>query len=226
MLSRKILVFAPHPDDETFGCGGTIAKRVSEGYEVVVVLITDGKRAFDKFFTETFSLSETKIIQLRKTEIINAMKVLGVTAENIIFLNFGDGELNKDFDDVALKICKLLKEIKPEEIYFPFEKDAHPDHRVASLIVQNCIKKLNFSTNAYMYSISGKSALVNLTFLKLINTLRHKLIFVDITDFLPQKEAALREYKSQINKTFNGQDQPVVPNSERFLKKTEMFVRY
>jgi LmbE family N-acetylglucosaminyl deacetylase len=225
-LNKRILVFAPHPDDETFGCGGTIAKRVSEGYDVFVVLITDGEKAFDNFFSETFSLPDTKIIQLRKTEIVNAMRALGVSSDNIIFLNFDDGALNKNFDDASAKISKILEEVKPQEIYFPFEKDAHPDHRVASLILQNCIDKLDFSTKAYMYSISGKSALVNLTFLKMINYLRHKLVVVDVSDFLQQKKAAINEYKSQISKTFNEQDQPVVPNSERFLKKTELFVRY
>jgi N-acetylglucosamine malate deacetylase 1 len=225
-LHKKILVFTPHPDDETFGCGGTIAKRVSEGYDVIVVLITDGKKAFEKFFTATFSLSETKVIQLRKTEIVNAMNALGVSSDNIIFLDFGDGALKKKSDDASVKISKILEEVRPEEIYFPFDKDAHPDHRVASQILQKCIRKLNFSTKAYMYSISGKSALVNLTFLKMINSLRHRLVIVDVSDFLQQKRAAINEYKSQIDKTFSAQKQPVVPNSDRFLKKTEIFVRY
>ncbi|MEM2914808.1 MAG: PIG-L family deacetylase, partial [Candidatus Bathyarchaeia archaeon] len=47
-MNKKVLIFAPHPDDETFGCGGTIAKRVSEGYEVFIIVMTDGRYAYLK----------------------------------------------------------------------------------------------------------------------------------------------------------------------------------
>ena len=40
--------FAPHPDDETWGCGGTVAKKISEGYEVLIMVLTDGRYAFQK----------------------------------------------------------------------------------------------------------------------------------------------------------------------------------
>jgi len=47
-MKKKIVVFAPHPDDETWGCGGTIAKKLREGYEILIVVMTDGRYAFKK----------------------------------------------------------------------------------------------------------------------------------------------------------------------------------
>ena len=49
-MNERIIVFAPHPDDETFGCGGLIPKRLSENYEVSVVVLTDGKYAYQVLF--------------------------------------------------------------------------------------------------------------------------------------------------------------------------------
>jgi LmbE family N-acetylglucosaminyl deacetylase len=43
LTEKSILVFAPHPDDETLGCGGTIANRVREGHEVEIFFMTDGR---------------------------------------------------------------------------------------------------------------------------------------------------------------------------------------
>lgn len=43
-MNKRIIVFAPHPDHETLGCAGTIAKRLNEGYEVLLVVLTDGAR--------------------------------------------------------------------------------------------------------------------------------------------------------------------------------------
>ena len=50
MKKKTVIVFAPHPDDETWGCGGSIAKKISEGFEVIVVILTDGRYAFSEIF--------------------------------------------------------------------------------------------------------------------------------------------------------------------------------
>ena len=46
LMKKRIIVFAPHPDDETFGCGGVMAKRNSERYNVNIVVLTDGRHAY------------------------------------------------------------------------------------------------------------------------------------------------------------------------------------
>lgn len=226
ILNKKIVVFAPHPDDETFGCGGTIAKRLTECYEVIIVVMTDGKNAFTKFFNDNISsFSPNEIKQIRKAELIKAMYILGVPKENIMFLDFEDGALKNNFNDATRKILEILSDIQPVEIYFPFEKDAHRDHRAAGLILQYCVRRLTFPTCAYKYSISGKSAQITLNLLRVINFFRHNLVFVDISPFLQQKAAAINEYKSQIATVLSKQDRPVVPNCQRFLKKSEVFFR-
>ena len=86
-MSKKIIIFAPHPDDETLGCGGTIAKRISEGYEVFVVVMTDGRYAFMNVLDIDSDPTPEELKEIRKEEVKRATGILGVPEENLVFLD-------------------------------------------------------------------------------------------------------------------------------------------
>ena len=113
------MVFAPHPDDETLGCGGTIAKRTAESFEVIIVVLTDGIHAFSKSDSLTQKISREELKQIRKDETVKAVKVLGVPKENVLFLDFEDGKLFNYFEDVKLKTLEILNKFQPVEVYIP-----------------------------------------------------------------------------------------------------------
>ena len=93
MENNKIIVFGPHPDDETLGCGGVIAKKVSEGYNVLVVILTDGRNALSQIFGITSNPTPEELKEIRKKELVKATRILGVPDKNLMCLDFEDSTL-------------------------------------------------------------------------------------------------------------------------------------
>lgn len=95
---RRILIFAPHPDDEIVATGGLIYEALKSGFEIKIVFITNGDGFGDLITAEEHSRkSKLKIINEsitlgyeRQIEAIQAAKVLGLTSENLIFLGYPD----------------------------------------------------------------------------------------------------------------------------------------
>ena len=221
---EKIIVFAPHPDDETWGCGGTIAKKVSEGYEVVIVVMTDGRHAFSKVLGIESDPTPSELKEIRKEEVKRATRILGVKEENLLFLDFEDGMLEKNEREAQEKVIEILRENPPPtELYFPYEKDYHMDHHVANRIVKNSIKKLGLHTMGYRYSIAQKFGRIGPLIDAFFNLFRHNMIRVDISEFLPLKEAAVKEIKSEISIISSRQKSPLVEKIGKLLKNEEIF---
>ena len=73
LVGEKVIVFAPHPDDETFGCGGAIAAHCKHGDQVKVIILTNGDNA------DTLNRHRTeKYVEIRKSEAQQAVSILGV----------------------------------------------------------------------------------------------------------------------------------------------------
>lgn len=225
MNNKRVIVFAPHPDDETFGCGGTIAKRVRERYEVLVVFLTDGRHAFSEVLGINSDPTPEELREIRKEEVKRAMKILGVREENLFFMDFEDGTLEKNEDKAEEKVMEILIKNPPTEVYFPYEKDFHPDHRVTNRIVRNSIKKLGLSTMRYKYSIVRTYVRVGLLIDAVLNLFRRNMIRVDVSKFLPLKIEAVNEFKSEVSVISGRQKEPVISPRlmESLLKGEETF---
>ena len=74
-MKEKIIVFAPHPDDETLGCGGTIAKRIVEGYEVIIVIMTDGRHSYLEMLGIDKDPTPNELKEIRKEEVKRATRI-------------------------------------------------------------------------------------------------------------------------------------------------------
>jgi LmbE family N-acetylglucosaminyl deacetylase len=220
---KKIIVFAPHPDDETFGCGGTIAIKIRNGYEVIIVIMTDGKYAFVKMLGIDTNPTPDKLKEIRKVEVKKAAKILGVQEESLFFLDFEDGTLKENEEEAVKKVTKILRNHTPVEVYYPYEKDSHPDHVATNRIVRKSIKKLGLHTIQYKYSISRKYARVNSIIDFLINLLTNKKVYIDISNVLPIKEAAIKELKSEISIISEKQKRTLLTTLKKFLKNHEVF---
>ena len=79
---KSVMVFSPHQDDETLGCGGTIALKREHGIPVTVVFLTDGGQGF----VDLDAHSQGKIIQTRKQEAVTALEVLGAVVRHCFIL--------------------------------------------------------------------------------------------------------------------------------------------
>lgn len=122
-----VLVLAPHADDETFGCGGTIARLTDAGVRVVVAVVTDGARG------DPENYCGGKVQEVRREEALAAANILGVA--QTVFLDFPDGELQAD-DALAAALLGLLEAVRPAWLLAPDEDDAHRDHVAVALAAQ------------------------------------------------------------------------------------------
>lgn len=219
----RIIVFAAHPDDETLGCGGTILKKASEGFEIVVVVMTDGRHSLSKNFGIISHPTPDELTRIRKKELIEAAKVLNVPKNNLRFFDFEDGTLAEHRAEAGKKVVEVIDQLKPVEVYFPYEKDSNKDHRAASRIISDAVKSMGSSTLQYQYSIAQTFSRISPFVARLLNFFLHHLVFIDVSQSLGKKEAAIRKYRSQTTIIASGQKKPVITDVNKFLKTKEMF---
>jgi LmbE family N-acetylglucosaminyl deacetylase len=226
-MNKNILVFSPHPDDETLGVGGTIAKKIADGFQVYVIIITDGRNAFSEVFNIQSHPTPAELRTMRKNEVLNALKILGVPRENIRFLGIEDGKL-QDSESAALKeIIKVLKEIDPEEVYFTYSKDVNPDHRAANKIVQQALNKTGLTPQRFQYSIRQPYSRLSPMIDSLVNPLKRNLLSVDISEYLTLKREAVKQFISQVSLISENQERAMLPPERlaQHLKDCETFYR-
>jgi LmbE family N-acetylglucosaminyl deacetylase len=216
-------VFAAHPDDETLGCGGTILKKASEGFEIIIVIMTDGRNSFSQNFGIISRPTPGELISIRKKELVEAARLLNVPENNLRFLDFEDGTLGDHTAEASKKVIEIIDEIKPIEVYFPYEKDSNRDHQAASNIIGDSIRSMGLSTLQYQYSIAQTFSRISLFLARLLNYMFHNLVFIDVSQFLGKKKAAIREFRSQTTPFADGQKRPVITDVGKFLKPKEMF---
>lgn len=222
-MNKRIIVFAPHPDDETFGCGGTIAKKISEGYDILVVVLTDGRNAFSRVLNIKVNPSPEEIKRIRREEVTKATGVLGLPTGNLLFCDIEDGTLEAQRKEVEKKICEVLKKYPPAEIYYPIERDANPDHRVTNVIVRTCVKKLELTPARYQYSITHMLSRLGPKIERFIDIYNDCIVDVDISEYLDLKREACDEFKSEISIISGKQKKPIEKNPSKYLKSKERF---
>lgn len=173
--NNKVLVLAPHADDESFACGGSLAKHISSDDLVKVIILTDGAKADfgGKYHKEDYVL-------LRQKEAREACKIIGVS--DLEFWNNPDRDLRSSHENIE-RLSKLLKEYKPSLIYVPSPLEFHPDHRAAADIVWRAIQK---SQHVCKVAFSEINTAIR------INTLS------DISDTIEIKKQACDTYLSQL----------------------------
>jgi N-acetylglucosamine malate deacetylase 1 len=129
--AKRTLIFAPHQDDETLGCGGLIALKCSQDVPVDVVFLTDGSQSHGSQSKEGMQTQQLHVLK-RKQEAEAALAILGVPPARIHFLNFQDGslfQLSKEHRREGIeRLAELLRDFVPEEVYLPHHQDRHPDH--------------------------------------------------------------------------------------------------
>jgi N-acetylglucosamine malate deacetylase 1 len=222
-VSEKIIVFSPHPDDETLGCGGTIAKKNSEGYSVYVVVLTDGRHAFSQIFKIASNPDPENLSKIRRKEAVEATAVLGVPANNLLFWEFEDGTLRKHKKEFEEKTVEILERISPVEVYFPFIRDSHPDHQIANRVISKCCQNLRLKAVRYQYSIMHRLLHSGPYFERCLDLYRDCIADVDISEYLPLKIRAVEKFKSQVYVTPDASRKPIVSKVKMFLKDKERF---
>lgn len=124
---RRFLFFGAHPDDETVGLGGTIAKLAEAGHEVYAITFTSGSEGYDK------PELKNEISEIRIRELENVMKFLGVKAWEAWRYEDYDDRLNSK--EVLKREIAAIRRYKPHVIFTHYPEDRHRDHRSVSITV-------------------------------------------------------------------------------------------
>ena len=145
-LAASAIVFSPHQDDETLGCGGTIARKKEAGAEVKIVFMTDGSLSHHHF------IARDKLIDLRQQEAVLAAQKLGVASEDVLFLGYSDGELQQSSTEAIAVVCELLEQ-HPRAVFIPYVRETHRDHLATNQIVLAAVNKYDRDLTIYEYPV-------------------------------------------------------------------------
>ncbi len=149
----RTVVVAPHPDDESLGCGGAIALLREFDAEVFVLVLSDGTLSHP----HSKKFPPEKLRDLREREITQALKILGVDSEFIEFFRYRDRSVpNKNSENwhEAVERCgRYLAEIRPATVFIPWRRDPHPDHRAAFDLINSAGENLPFEIKLIEYPI-------------------------------------------------------------------------
>lgn len=146
-LGHSVLVFAPHADDETLGCGGTIARLRAAGSRVRIIVMTDGSQSHGHL------MPADDLVALRRTEALEAAALLGVAAEDVLFLDYPDQELGRYREGVIDDVKVLLEKTNPQSCFVPYHGDDHTDHKATNRIVRTAVHQLGHASEIYGYPI-------------------------------------------------------------------------
>ncbi len=117
----RLLVLAPHPDDETLGCGATVIRTLLRGGDVLVLAATDGRSSVAEVDPKVMAAT-------RRRELAAATEVLGLSPEQVRILGFPDGELSRHEDSLAASLAAVVRSWQPASVLVSAVCDPHPDH--------------------------------------------------------------------------------------------------
>lgn len=191
----KTLIVAPHPDDESLGCGGAISLLRATGVEVIALAISDGTLSHPN----SIKFPPKKLRDLREREMMQALRLLDVEEEKITFWRLPDRRVpNADaaqFPLVAAKASEYLQTHLPQTILVPWRRDPHPDHRATWQIFNCSVKLLDSPPRLLEYPIWLWEMAEAGDFPRDENIKMHRL---NIEKVLKTKQRAIRAHESQI----------------------------
>lgn len=245
-LKRRAVVFSPHFDDETLGCGGTIIKKKRAGADVKIVFMTDGSKS------HRLLIGEDELKAIRTREGLAASQSLGLHSHDVFLLGFEDSKLSEHVDSAIIKVLEILRRQQPNEIFIPYHKEPpswSEDHLATNTIVVSAAKVYGGKVAVYEYPIGfwyhwpwaasvetdnrlGFLSAWKRSLFSGLSLLKDFRCSVYIGDVLERKRVALDQYKSQMT--------PLIPDPrwltlgdvsngeflECFFQEHEIFRKY
>jgi LmbE family N-acetylglucosaminyl deacetylase len=146
--TRRILILAPHPDDESLGCGGLIAEACRRGTPPIVAILTDGRRSHPN----SHSYPADRLRALREKEARHAAAALGLAPERLVFLRYSDGAAPASgaaMREAAGKVADLCMQNGCDLVTAPWRHDPHCDHVAAATIAAEACRRAGARLLAY-----------------------------------------------------------------------------
>ncbi len=183
---RKVLVVAPHADDETLGCGGTLLKHFDEGDEIYWLLVTD--MSLESGFLQAQ-------IEARELEISKIIELYGF--KETYRLGFPPAALEAvPMKDIVQAMSSVVDKLHPEIIYSVFRNDVHSDHSVVSDAVMAATKSFRYPS---VKRILAFETLSETEFsLRVDGEYFRPNVFVNIDKYLTEKIEIMDQFNSEM----------------------------
>lgn len=207
--SERTLVVGPHPDDETIGCGGTVARMTSDGIDVAIVVLTDGRHSHPGL------IEPHELGAQRRDEVRGAAAELGLADSELTFLNYEDGRLGDQSAELTKDLIGVVETIAPDLILTPCPWETAPDHVAGTTSLLTALAASDRKIRTLGYPIwfydrppwreasQGLRARFRDTSrgaLGLARAYRNFKYTVDITATLDAKRRALASHRSQVER--------------------------
>lgn len=192
----KTLIAAPHPDDESLGCGGAIALLKKHHREAFILTISDGTLSHPN----SVKFPADKLRRLRESEMVDAVEILGVDRKNLDFLRFPDrnvpDESSSGFDEAVKLVRDFLHALKPQTILIPWRRDPHPDHRATWQIFRRAgsLSEDRFRFLEYPIWLWEMAEITDLP-----ETNNFAAFRLDIAEVVEKKQRAVNAHLSQVS---------------------------
>lgn len=174
----RVLVIAPHPDDDVIGVGGTASLHAAQGDEVTLLILGDGQAGDvdHRYDPEEYT-------RLRRAEARAGGKHLGL--EHYVFYHLPEGHpvSGEELGLAAIDLGRHIRELGPDIVYAPWVGEQHIDHHFVARLVQITLASIDFAGEAWGYEV----------WTPLIAE-----VVVDISSRYDAKVAALREHQTQL----------------------------
>ncbi len=165
------LVLAPHPDDESFGMGGTLLLAKSLDITVDILFVTNGAAA---------NPDDKTLVSTREQEAKRCCDFLGI--KEIWFWGEQDRALNAS-EQLIERLSNLINQYRYASVFFPSIEEPHPDHRVTAILAWQSLRRCHFLAQGFSYDISVQS---------------HTNTLIDISAVVAEKKQLMAYYQSQL----------------------------
>ena len=183
---NNIVIIAPHPDDETIGCGGTLLKHRANGDQIFWLILSHMPKG------ECWS---NEVIDARAEEIKKVSEQFQFT--ETFELNYPAAKLDQvAMDELVSRIAQCFNKISPSIVYLPNPTDTHTDHQIAFKAGYSCTKSFRFP---FVKKILAYETLSETEFSPNIGNIPFSPnVFIDISDYLDKKLEILDIYANQL----------------------------
>lgn len=133
LLPRKsrLVVVAPHPDDEVLACGGLMAAHAANAGETLIVAVSDGEASH----TGAPGWTASNLAAARRAESAVGLERLGARDSTVVRLGLADGRINRSLGELSQRLHGLLK--PTDVVVTTWRFDGHPDHDATGLATAN-----------------------------------------------------------------------------------------
>lgn len=211
-----VVIVGAHPDDETLGAGGLIARRAAEGRRIVVIVLTDGRALLGRFGIER-NPSPAEVAAMRKDETRRALDILTDGRAEVLFLDYENERLLDEEAKATIHLTKLLRDLAPGELYTLSPFEGHREHVATNRIVRSACATIGGCGDVFEF-------IVTLARDTDVDALPRRRLLVDVSAFRDRERRALAQFRSHLDVISPIVGKPLAENYDRYLTDDEPYL--